>query len=131
MRRRASGAILRGNDAAADDGVAFVENGRLPARDAVGGLVELQLEPAGGRLDTRSNGRRPVAELGIRARDVDVEATTGTHVAARKCLAWPDDDRVRGRFRVEDVERCRRRDADAAPLPGREPPGAGVRPDAN
>ena len=40
----ASGAIL--DDAAADDGVAFVENSGLPAGDPIDGGVELEREPA-------------------------------------------------------------------------------------
>src|SRR5439155_2342 len=119
--------VCRGRDqSATDDGVAFVEDGGLTAGDPVGGLVELEPEPGGGRLDARDSGGRPVAELCLGALYRNVQPPARAHARGRECRARADDDRVRARLAAQDVERRPGRDADSLPLPRSEAPVAVV-----
>src|SRR5437868_11373960 len=131
MRRRAFRAILplgrASHDPTAHDGVAFVENSGLAAGDAVGGLVELELEAFCRVGDAGRDRRRAVAELRLGAVDREMEPAGRLDVPARERLVRPDDDDVCRGVRVEDVQRALRDDADAATLAGRELPDAAVR----
>ena len=117
----------RRDQAASDDGVAVVENGRLararrrtPARRArAGSRAPSARRVAGDR-------RRAVAELRLDALDVDVEPAARRDRRARERLARADDDGVRRGVGAEDVERLGAASAEAAPLAGREPPEAVV-----
>ena len=60
----------------------------------------------------------------MRALDRDVQASARVHGRRGQGAARPDDQRVA--VAAQRVERLRGRDADPAPLPGREPPGAVV-----
>src|SRR6266568_584347 len=106
MRRRAFRTILRvccrRDEAAADHGVAFVENGRLPPGDSVDRLVELELEATVHCRNPCSHSRRAVTKLRLRPVDLDVEAARGANAPARERLPRADDDPVRGRVRLED-----------------------------
>src|SRR5436305_11051451 len=124
--RPASAAILvtagRGDEATADDCVAFVENSRLTAGDAVGGFVEPKVEAAGHLGDVGPDRVRAIPELCVRPRDVGVERAADRDACAGELRPVADDDGVRLCIRLEHVERLWRRDTDSLPLARRERP---------
>src|SRR5579885_355150 len=117
------------HQAGADDDVAFVENGRLPARDAVRGLGQHELEALRPRLDAALERRRAVAQLRRRRVDGSEQSPAHAHAPARERLPRPDGDGIRPRVGGDGVQRLRRRDAEPAALTGGEPPVARVRAD--
>src|SRR5581483_827404 len=110
--------------ACTDHGVPVVEHGRLAGCDAVGGLVEPELEAVGGRGDGRRDRGRAVAELRVDAAGDGLapEAAADVDARARESGARAGDDGVRARVGAERVERLAGGDAEAAALARGEAP---------
>src|SRR5919108_187621 len=116
----------RDNASRADHDVAVVQHRRLAGRDTVGRFVETRVEAAGPPLHRRRHGRRPVAELDVRAIDLREQPPGRPDACPRKRLAWPDHDGVPARDGAHGVDRRPGRHAEPLPLPRREPPEPAV-----
>jgi hypothetical protein len=105
-----------------DDRALVVEHRGLSRRDAVRRPVEPQAEAALDRCHGSADGGRAIAQLRLRAVELDVQPPAHGHLVGRERGVRADDDRIGRGLAAQGVKRFGRRDAETFALAGREAP---------